>query len=218
MKLTPPQRKALWSCAGLYAASYPVRWAVDYSRQVEFYQQQAIRAAQQRARAKPHSTKAAPGSPAPPAAAAPNGPASAKAPSPAISGTWEGAAAIASRGLCALRVEIKDQAPDVTGYAVLACGNLGLLSSPHDSTLGMAILNKYNPAEAILTGARADDGSIRFHLAKTIGADNLPGRRQCRSPQHHPPGQPPYGEPRQFINPESRLARRTLKLGHAARS
>ena len=80
MKLTPPQRKALWSCAGLYAASYPVRWAVDYSRQVEFYQQQAIRAAQQRARAKPHSTKAAPGSPAPPAAAAPNGPASAKAP------------------------------------------------------------------------------------------------------------------------------------------
>ena len=38
MPLTQQQRKALWICGGLYLASYPVRWAMDYSRQVAFYQ------------------------------------------------------------------------------------------------------------------------------------------------------------------------------------
>jgi hypothetical protein len=60
MPLTQQQRKALWICGGLYLASYPVRWAMDYSRQAAYYQQQAIRAAQQRAYAKAHP-------PAPPA-------------------------------------------------------------------------------------------------------------------------------------------------------
>jgi hypothetical protein len=100
MPLTQQQRKALWICGGLYLASYPVRWAMDYSRQAAFYQQQAVRAAQQRA-VKP---------------AAP--------PPLKIAGIWRGKTAVGKLGVCDVRVElVENTAGQFTGYPSFSCGN-----------------------------------------------------------------------------------------------
>ena len=106
MPLTQQQRKALWICGGLYLASYPVRWAMDYSRQMQYYQQQAIRAAQQRSAPKP--------------AAAP--------PSLKLAGVWRGKTAVAKVGACDVRVELVENSPGhFTGFSSFSC-NLNVRS------------------------------------------------------------------------------------------
>jgi hypothetical protein len=102
MPLTQQQRKALWICGGLYLASYPVRWAMDYSRQVAFYQQQAVRAAQQRSAPKP----------------------AAASPSLKLAGIWRGKTAVGKLGVCDVRVElVENPAEHFTGYPSFSCGN-----------------------------------------------------------------------------------------------
>jgi hypothetical protein len=187
--MTPQQRKALWICGGLYLASYPVRWAVDYSRQAAYYQQQAIRAAQQRAAAKarqtvaPHATAASPvATPAitpAPVPAAPSGapavaaaPARAVAPPATISGIWQGRTAITGRGICTLRIELHENEPaHFAGFSSLACANFAPLMAKDDRNPASATLNRMSPAAAVLSGTM-ENGSIRFHVDKTVSANS----------------------------------------------
>jgi hypothetical protein len=160
---------------------------MDYSRQAAYYQQQAIRAAQQRAAAKarqnaaPHAT-AAPAvaasaiAPAPlPASGAPAvavAPARALAPPATISGIWQGRTAITGRGICTLRIELHENEPaHFSGFSSLACANFAPLMAKGDRNPAAATLNKMSPAAAVLSGAM-ENGSIRFHVDKTVSANS----------------------------------------------
>jgi hypothetical protein len=162
------QRNFLLLCGAIFAAYYVEHTREESARQAAYYRQQAIRAAQQRARAN---------APAPPPRGAPptiHGPAVA-APQPlspgTLSGVWQGRTAITGRGLCTLKVELHENASGhYLGYSSLACANYAPLMSPQDrGNNAAAVLNRMNPAEAILSGAM-ESGSIRFHVDKTIGA------------------------------------------------
>ena len=51
MNLTKQQRKAIWICLALVAASYVIRSVMNFAQQQEYMRQQFIRAAQQQAKA-----------------------------------------------------------------------------------------------------------------------------------------------------------------------
>ena len=185
--MTPQQRKALWICGGLYLASYPVRWAMDYSRQAAYYQQQAIRAAQQRAAAKarqtaaPHTSAAVatPATTPAPVPAAPSGvpavapaPARALPPPATISGIWQGRTAITGRGICTLRIELHENEPaHFSGFSSLACANFAPLMAKDDRNPAAATLNRMSPAAAVLSGTM-ENSSIRFHVDKTVSTNS----------------------------------------------
>ncbi len=177
MPLTPQQRKALWICGGLYLASYPVRWAMDYSRQAAFYQQQAIRAAQQRAYANAHPP-APPRAPAAPAVPA-KPPTPPRAPTPAVtptvdtlSGIWRGRTALPGRGICTLTMELHEATPGrFTGFSTLACGNFGPLMSKEDRNPGAATLNRMSPAAVIVSGV-LENGALRLTVDKTVSTNS----------------------------------------------
>lgn len=179
MNMTNKQRKALWICLAIVVASYAVRSIILSAMQMQYYQQQAIRAAQQRAAAKARPAPSPRASSTPAAHGTPNTPAGGSAPagasaSPAnLSGNWRGKTAIAGRGICALRFELSEkELGHFAGYSSLACANFAPLMSPQDrGNIAAAVLNKLNPAEAILSGAM-ENGSIRFHVDKTIGTNS----------------------------------------------
>src|ERR1022692_296191 len=100
-------------------------------------------------------------------------PAGASASPANLSGIWRGKTAIAGRGICALRFELSEkELGHFAGYSSLACANFAPLMSPQDrGNIAAAVLNKLNPADAILSGAM-ENGSIRFHVDKTIGTNS----------------------------------------------
>ena len=165
--MTQKQRKALWICLALVVACYIVRSIIIARMQAAYDQQQAIRAAQQRAQAKALA-KAVP--PVPPSVAA-----SKAAPPPVssgLAGIWQGRTAITGRGICTLRIELHENPPEhFTGYSSLACANFAPLMSEQDRNPAAATLNRMSPASAVLSGAM-ENGSIRFHVDKTIGTNS----------------------------------------------
>jgi hypothetical protein len=180
MTIDKKRRNFLLLCGALVGAYAFERSVEESARQAAYYRQrqQAIRAAQQRAKA---NARPVPPRPAPPtvhdapARTPPSAPAPARAPATPveISGIWQGKTAITGRGLCTLRVELHENAPGrFLGYSSLACANFAPLMAPQDrGNTAAAVLNRMNPAEAILSGAM-ENGSIRFHVDKTIGASS----------------------------------------------
>jgi hypothetical protein len=79
MNMTNKQRKALWICLAIVVASYAVRSIILSAMQMQYYQQQAIRAAQQRAAAKARPAPSPRASSTPAAHGTPNTPASGSA-------------------------------------------------------------------------------------------------------------------------------------------
>ena len=127
MNMTNKQRKALWICLAIVVASYAVRSIILSAMQMQYYQQQAIRAAQQRAAAKARPAPSPRASSTPAAHGTPNTPAGGSAPagasaSPAnLSGIWRGKTAIAGRGICALRFELSEkELGHFAGYSTLS--------------------------------------------------------------------------------------------------
>ena len=91
-----------------------------------------------------------------------------------LTGTWKGRGALTGHGLCDLRLELREthEAPGhYTGYSALSCLNIAPLMTPKARNRASAnCRNRLNPAASILTGV-PEDGSIRFHVDKTINPD-----------------------------------------------
>ena len=90
-----------------------------------------------------------------------------------LTGTWKGQGALTGHGLCDLRLELREthEAPGhYTGYSALSCLNIAPLMTPRARNRASGMQNRLNPAASILTGV-PEDGSIRFHVDKTINAD-----------------------------------------------
>jgi hypothetical protein len=107
-KLTAKQRKILLICLGIVVASYVVKWVMTAAQQAAFLQQQqAIRAAQLRAKQKADAAARASTAPA-------TAPAPAKLPPRDVltnltnlQGMWMGSRILNQSGLCMLRLELR---------------------------------------------------------------------------------------------------------------
>jgi hypothetical protein len=87
---------------------------------------------------------------------------------PSYAGIWRTKTAIQGRGLCTLRLELKEPAPtNYQGYSSLTCVNYaGLQNRPNTP---VAVINRVNPAAAILSSSM-EDGSIQLKVDKTLGS------------------------------------------------
>jgi hypothetical protein len=186
--MTKQQRRTLWICLALVAASYVIRSVVNFARQQEYFRQQYIRAAQQRAKAeaqakakaKEKAEKEAAARAAAKAAAKAEAPTSKKghdapkAPKPVTyTGVWHGRTAVEGRGLCTLRIEINETEPSrYQGNSRIACVSVAPLRSPKERlNKSAAFMDRMNPEAATISGAM-EKGTIALHIDKTIGADS----------------------------------------------
>jgi len=183
MDMTKKQRNFFLLCGAVLVASYVIRSAVNFAHQQEYMRQQFMRAAQQQAKAQADAkakAKAKADKDAADRAKAQAG-SSATASPPFqvlttvsnLTGTWKGQGALTGHGLCDLRLELREthEAPGhYTGYSALSCLNIAPLMAQKARNRASAMQNRLNPAASILTGA-PEDGSIRFHVDKTINPD-----------------------------------------------
>jgi hypothetical protein len=115
MNLTDKQRK-MWIWIAVIVGLYVARSLFISAMQMQYYQQQAVRAAQQRANAKA-------------AAAAPM----------KLAGIWRGRAVFDGLGQCDIRVELLEKtAGHLTGYSTFTCTPRG---SPRPANPDSAILS-----------------------------------------------------------------------------
>jgi hypothetical protein len=174
-------KKVLGICIVIFVASYFIHSMVINYERAAYYQQQAIRQRKQAmAKAKPKTTAPAPKTPSVPPAApsvarrsAPRVLPKPAPPSPfaKISGIWRGGAALDGRGICNLKFELNEQAEGrFTGYSTMTCTATGPLMAEKKINQRASALNRMDPEAAILTGA-VEQGSIEFHVDKTVGAD-----------------------------------------------
>jgi hypothetical protein len=175
MNLTKQQRTLL-ICLTVLVGSCAARSVVDSILQRQYAQQQAaIRAAQQRAMEKARADAAQRASAAATTPAVPKSPAGVPARAPAstgsLAGIWHGRIAITGRGICTLSLELHEDEPgQFSGFSSLACANFAPLMPPQDQAdKAAAVLNRMNPASAILSGAM-ENGSIHFKVDRTIDA------------------------------------------------
>jgi hypothetical protein len=187
MNLTKQQRKAIWICLVLVAASYVIRSVMNFAQQQEYMRQQFIRAAQQQAKAqaeakakakakaeKDAGDRVAKTAAAKSAAVAKAAPALPKPEKPvSYSGIWRGQTSVDGRGLCALRIELHETEPSkYQGYSSLVCADFAPLMKPKERVnRAAAIKNRMNPEASVISGA-LEKGAIAFHVDKTIGADS----------------------------------------------
>jgi hypothetical protein len=175
-KLTDKQKRALLICAGLFIASYIVKWLVTSAQQAAYFQQQAI-LAQQRANAARNAQKQN--------AQAPNEKGQGKQGKlpprvvltdlSNLSGTWFGQRLLNASGMCTLRLELRSipQKPeDYKGYARLNCmPPAGLTSLRGGRVLPKQQRDNLNPVAMVLTGV-PEDGALHFTLDQTVVAPN----------------------------------------------
>lgn len=162
MTITQEQRKFIWISAVVLAVIYFTPYIVTALMQIVYMPQ----AAQVRQIPAPPGTGRGPlpaSSPAPPP----------PAPFRDLLGQYSGSATLATRGICALRFELRDnrEKPGVfSGYSTLACTPLGLPEyNRPNADLSAMLMMRLKPTSAILTGA-AEDDAIRFHVDDTISS------------------------------------------------
>jgi hypothetical protein len=158
--MTKQNRKVLLICLAVLVGSYIAHSVVTSA--TANYQRQAIRQAK----------------PSPLSKAQSESPTSAASESPALlgnlSGIWSGRAILQGRGICNLRFELKESEPGhFSGYSTISVVNPEIFMNPKDRDVNpiAGFLKKANPASAILAGT-VENGSIHFHVDKTIGDNN----------------------------------------------
>lgn len=177
--MTAKQRKFMIWCGVIVVAFYMGRSIIASMSQAAYYRrQQAIRAAQaQKAKQKITVPEVAPAAtaptPAPPTGVAPNAniPGTTM-PRAKIAGVWHGRSLLEGRGLCDLRFEIRETAPDkYSGYSGIACFSVSPMMAAKDlRNAKSAMLNRLDPDAAILSGA-LENGVLHFTSTKNIGQD-----------------------------------------------
>ena len=167
MNMTPKQRNFLVLCGAILVVWYVGRSVISSMQQAEYRRQQALRAAQLRAQAKP---------PAPPSAPLVN-PLLKFSPLTNLSnlsGFWGGQGLLAGQGLCTLHLELRemqDTPGNYTGYSTLGCTPApALWGLKGGRLLPPNIRNNMGPKALILTGA-PENGAIRFQVDKTVVGD-----------------------------------------------
>jgi hypothetical protein len=166
--------KALMICLAIFLTLYVIRNMV--LNQMRLQQQIAFMRAQQMRAAKPAPKPVVPAKPIPlkPAPRViPIPPAQPKPkPLPPVvkyDGLWGGQVALDGRGVCFLRMELKEDDGKYTGFPAMTCNGVGpLLPRVNQRTRA---LNQMDPESAILSG-RLERGTIDLHLDKTIGSDS----------------------------------------------
>jgi hypothetical protein len=90
-------------------------------------------------------------------------------------GNWIGQGIIAQRGLCTMKIELRQEQgwqDRYVGYSSLTCFNLGSMipkkGSSYQDAMAVAA-SRLNPVSAVLSG-KMERGAIRFNVDKTIGA------------------------------------------------
>ncbi|MBV9505023.1 MAG: hypothetical protein JO323_08480 [Acidobacteriia bacterium] len=166
--LTTKQRNFYIFCGAIVVLWFVVRFMNNAAQRAAYYREQAIRAAQQRARAN---------TPPP----APKTPKQGKIPAVVLtdlsnlSGAWMGQRLLNQNGMCTLRLEMRSlpQKPeDYKGYARLNCmPPAGLGSLRGGRVLPRQQRENLNPVAMVLTGV-PEDGSLHFTLDKTVVAPN----------------------------------------------
>jgi hypothetical protein len=166
--LTTKQRNFYIFCGAIVVLWFVVRFMNNAAQQAAYYREQAIRAAQQRARAN---------TPPP----APKAPKQGKIPVVVLtdlsnlSGTWMGQRLLNQSGMCTLRLEMRSvpQKPeDYKGYARLNCmPPAGLTSLRGGRVLPKQQRENLNPVAMVLTGV-PEDGALHFTLDKTVVTPN----------------------------------------------
>jgi hypothetical protein len=93
-----------------------------------------------------------------------------------LAGKWEGQALLAGRGVCSLRIEIKDDPKEqgrISGFSTFGChpvnspANVARGHSFADVTL--ALTGRMNSTAEVLSG-KWEDGAIRFHGEKSFSS------------------------------------------------
>jgi hypothetical protein len=172
--LTAKQKKALLICLGLVVGSYVVKWVYTAAQQAAFLQQQAIHAAQMRAKAKAEAPGRASTSPAPPARKGPP-PVTVLTNLSNLEGMWMGQRLLNASGMCTMRLEMRpvpDTPGNYKGYARLNClPPAGLVSLRGGRVLPKQQRDNLNPVAMVLTGT-PEDGALHFTLDKTVVAPN----------------------------------------------
>jgi hypothetical protein len=142
--------------------------------QMRLQQQIAIMRAQQMRVAKPNPKAVAPLKPAAPKPAPRviHIPPPKTKPLPPVvryDGIWGGQVALDGRGVCFLRMELKEDEGKYTGFPAMTCNGAGPLL-PRVNARTRA-LNQMDPESAILSG-RMEKNTIELRLDKTIGSDS----------------------------------------------
>jgi hypothetical protein len=148
------RRNILLICAAIFLVSYIARSFIVTALNMAYSQHQANR---QRQVAGPK-----------PAVSAAPAPDPAEPPLTNLSGVWESHGQVPSRGVCDLRLELKQNDPaHYAGFSRFSCISL---APPKDANVLANMLPHMNPDAAILTGT-VEKGSIHFRADKTVGTD-----------------------------------------------
>ena len=164
--MTKQNRKILIICIGVIIGSFVIRNVVISAIQMANYRRAVLAVQQRKAQQQPAPPAGTPTQKPQPTAAAP-------APFP-YPGVWAGGAALEGKGLCELRVELRDKqgaSGQFTGYWSLACRGYRPLVNADRSKLGAGWINRSNPEAAIFTGA-LQDGALQFKLDKVMATDS----------------------------------------------
>lgn len=145
------KRTILLICAAIFIGSYIARSFVIAYLRMSYARQQASRP---KPKPKPPDTPAVAPVPVDP-------------PFVNLSGVWEAHGQVPSRGMCDLRLEVKQNDPaHYSGFSRFSCISLAIPKSANT----IANMLPLGPDAAILTG-EVEKGAIHFHADKTIGTD-----------------------------------------------
>jgi hypothetical protein len=151
--MTKRNRNILLICAAIFIGSYIARSFIITAQRMAYARQQASRP---KPKPKPAVTETPSASPIP-----------VDPPFVNLSGVWEAHGQVPSRGVCDLRLELKQNDPaHYSGFSRFSCISL----APPKEFNAATMLPHTNPDAAILTGA-VEKGAIHFHADKTIGTD-----------------------------------------------
>jgi hypothetical protein len=162
--MNPKTKKLLLICVAIVIGSYIARsFVTSYQRMVYARQQMIQRQAIQQQKPEP----AAPVKDTAESTLAKEAEAMGN-----LSGVWEGRGPTPSRGICNLRVELKQGDPGhYTGYSRFSCIPVqSMLGAPKGANTMANLMTSMNPDAAILTGI-VEKGAIQLHTDKTIGTD-----------------------------------------------
>jgi len=167
--LTKKQRNFYIFCAVLVVAWFVIRVMTNAAQQAAFFRQQAIRAAQMRAKAEAAQRQAAARASKAPAPAAPTKP-------PVfvltnlsnLEGTWQGSRILNAQGLCTIRLELRpvpEKQDNYMGYSRFNCAPPPGVGPAR--FLPRTLRNNLNPVAIVMKG-EPEDGALHFALDKTV--------------------------------------------------
>jgi hypothetical protein len=166
--MNPKQKKFLVVAGIVLAIVYFAPSYINYQRRLAF-----VRAQMAAHQAKPSPAQGASPLPVPagaqtPSTTAPTSTTIADAPPQidALIGVWQGIAALPNRGMCTLKLELRKNLEQISGFPVLVC--MPMTQPAMRPGNPNAFLTQMTPEAAVLSGAFTN-GAIDFRVERIIG-------------------------------------------------